>query len=153
GSSYFIYRQQTFEYGLLVTYFSPAMLGVASDISWDNRRVFIESKHPYVSERLTSMLMPEMWHFSIGDNISIVGEETDLHGEIAKGVISEVFSRACEVDTDIGETVVVQMDHLVKRFIPGDYVKVLKGPHANMEGLVGERDGCVIGLIPEHSHS
>ncbi|KAJ3725302.1 hypothetical protein C8R42DRAFT_640187 [Lentinula raphanica] len=153
GHSYFIYVKQCFEYGLLAAYFSPAMLSVAPDISWDNRRRFIESKHPYVAERLDSMPMPELWHFDVGDAVSIVGEESDLHGEIARGVIRNVLPRACEVDTQVGETVVVENDHLVKTFIPGDYVQVLKGPHANTKGLVGARDGRVLGLIRDFSHS
>ncbi|KAJ3819783.1 hypothetical protein F5880DRAFT_1489137 [Lentinula raphanica] len=153
GHSYFVYDNQCFEYGLLAAYFSPAMLSVAPDISWENRRLFIESKHPFVAERLTSLPMPELWHFDVGEFVSIVGEEPDLHGEIAKGVIRVVYHGACEVDTEVGETVVVEKDHLVKTFVPGDYVKVLKGPHADTNGLVGERAGRVLGLIRDFSHS
>ncbi|KAJ3979051.1 hypothetical protein F5890DRAFT_1559268 [Lentinula detonsa] len=153
GIPYFKYQNQFFESGLLIEYFSPAMLSVAPDISWDNRRLFIASKHPLVLQRLNSMPMPELWHFEEGESVSIVGEELDLHGEIARGTITRVSIEACEVDTDIGETIVVRMDHLVKRFIPGDYVKVMKGPHADMNGLIGERDGRVLGLIPDFAHS
>ncbi|KAJ3709420.1 hypothetical protein DFJ43DRAFT_966034, partial [Lentinula guzmanii] len=149
----FKYQNQFFKSGLLIEYFSPAMLSVAPDISWDNHRLFIASKHPLVLQRLNSMPMPELWHFEEGESVSIVGEELDLHGEIARGIITRVSIGACEVDTDIGETIVVRMDHLVKRFIPGDYVKVMKGPHADMNGLIGERDGCVLGLIPDFAHS
>ncbi|KAJ3833058.1 hypothetical protein F5878DRAFT_665993 [Lentinula raphanica] len=97
--------------------------------------------------------MPELWHFDVGDSVSIAGEQLGLHGEITRGIIREVYLRTCEVDTALGETVVVQNDRLVKTFIPGDYVKVLKGPHANTQGLVGERDGRVLGLIRDLSHS
>ncbi|KAJ3709489.1 hypothetical protein C8R42DRAFT_641630 [Lentinula raphanica] len=119
----------------------------------DNRRLFIESKHPFVLQRLSSMPTPELWHFEEGESVSIVGEELDLHGEIARGIIIEVFIGECEVETNVGETVVVHMDHLVKRFVPGDYVKVMKGTHTDTKGLVGERDGRVLGLIPDSSHS
>ncbi|KAJ3816529.1 hypothetical protein F5880DRAFT_1512582, partial [Lentinula raphanica] len=153
GMSYFKYKNQFFESGLLVDYISPAMLSVAPEISWDNRRLFVESKHPFVLERLSSMPMPELWHFEEGESVSIVGEELDLHGESTRGVISQVSLRACEVTTNIGETIVVQKDHLVKTFSPGEYVKVVKGPHADTKGLIGERDGRVLGLIPDLSHS
>ncbi|KAJ3728661.1 hypothetical protein C8R42DRAFT_638389 [Lentinula raphanica] len=153
GISYFKYNNQFFESGLMIEYFSPAMLSVAPDISWDNRRLFIESKHPFVLQRLSSMPTPELWHFEEGESVSIVGEELDLHGEIARGIIIEVFIGECEVETNVGETVVVHMDHLVKRFVPGDYVKVMKGTHTDTKGLVGERDGRVLGLIPDSSHS
>ncbi|KAJ3764509.1 hypothetical protein FB446DRAFT_608893, partial [Lentinula raphanica] len=146
-----------FQSGLLMEYFSPASLSVANTISATNRALLLESAHPNVLARQNSLPMPEAWKFEEGELVSVLDEATDLLTDHPDGVIRTVLSQSCEVeiqrDGNINELDVIPMERLVKKHTPGDYVKVVGGSHAGTTGMVGERNGRVVGLIPDNSQS
>ncbi|KAJ3765806.1 hypothetical protein FB446DRAFT_604761, partial [Lentinula raphanica] len=156
---YYAYGADVFQSGLLVKYFAPASLSVARSISGENRKVLIESNHPFVLQRQYSMPDPEHWLFNEGDEVCILPKETDASssGLSRRGVIRSVFQGYCEVDVALGggttEVMPVLTSLLLKNVAPGDYVNVLVGRHAELFGLVGEKSGRTLGLIPDDSYT
>ncbi|KAJ3757304.1 hypothetical protein EV360DRAFT_71239 [Lentinula raphanica] len=154
---YFLWANWTFQSGLLVEYFAPASLSVANTISTTNKDLLLKSQHPMVLARRNSLPVPETWKFEEGEAVSVLDAATDLLASHGDGVIRTVVSQSCEVeiqlDNGIKQVEVIPMECLVKKHTPGDYVRVLGGPHAHTTGMVGERNGRVLGLILDNSHS
>ncbi|KAJ3720691.1 hypothetical protein C8R42DRAFT_722382 [Lentinula raphanica] len=154
---YFLWANWTFQSGLLVEYFAPASLSVANTISTTNKDLLLKSQHPMVLARRNSLPVPETWKFEEGEAVSVLDAATDLLTSHGDGVIRTVLSQSCEVeiqlDNGIKQVEVIPMECLVKKHTPGDYVRVLGGPHAHTTGMVGERNGRVLGLILDNSHS
>ncbi|KAJ3714955.1 hypothetical protein C8R42DRAFT_725898 [Lentinula raphanica] len=154
---YFLWSNWTFQSGLLVDYFPPASLTVANTISTANRALLLESAHPNVLARQNSLPLPESWKFEEGEVVSVLDAATDLLTDHPDGVIRAVLSQSCEVDIERDgghmELEAIPMERLVKKHTPGDYVKVVGGYHAGTTGMVGERNGRVLGLIVDNSYS
>ncbi|KAJ3764689.1 hypothetical protein FB446DRAFT_795847 [Lentinula raphanica] len=159
GGEYYTYRNKAYQSGLILMYLSAASLSVARGISGQNRNLLIESEHPFVLERRHGLPIPEHWQFNEGDEVLILEEETQdsrLPSASHYGLVTSVLEGNCEVEHELNgsvkELIVVRMD-MVKNITPGDYVKVLAGIHAELSGLVGEKSGRVIGLIPDNSYT
>ncbi|KAJ3710258.1 hypothetical protein C8R42DRAFT_729402 [Lentinula raphanica] len=154
---YFLWANWTFQSGLLVEYFAPASLSIANTISTTNKDLLLKSQHPMVLARQHSLPVPETWKFEEGEAVSVLDAATDLLASHSDGVICTVLSQSCEVelqlDNGIKQVEVIPMECLVKKHTPGDYIRVVAGPHAHTTGMVGERNGRVLGVILDNSHS
>ncbi|KAJ3738650.1 hypothetical protein EV360DRAFT_90525 [Lentinula raphanica] len=155
SGEYYVDGHQVFQSGLIMMYLSPASLSVARGISGQIRSLLIQSENPFVLERRHSMPIPEHWKFNEGDEVLIFDEE--FTGSSPCGLVRSVLNGSCEVehelDGSVKDLVIVRMDKLVKSVAPGDYVKVLVGIHAELSGIVGEKNGRVLGLIPDNSYN
>ncbi|KAJ3964882.1 hypothetical protein EV361DRAFT_955536 [Lentinula raphanica] len=152
---YFLWANWTFQSGLLVEYFAPASLSIANTISTTNRELLLKSQHPMVLARQNSLPVPETWKFEEGEVVSVLDAATDLASD-SDGIIRTVLSQSCEVEIQldgIKQVDVIPMERIVKKHTPGDYVRVVAGPYAPTPGMVGERNGRVLGLILDNSHS
>ncbi|KAJ3729816.1 hypothetical protein C8R42DRAFT_637961 [Lentinula raphanica] len=154
---YFLWDNNTFQSGLLVDYFPPAFLSVANSISSANRELLFKSGHPRILERQYSLPIPDSWLFQEGEMVHILDDGSDAISTSTNGVIRAVLPNSCEVEIELDihtkEVTVLPMARLVKKFVPGDYVKVVAGPFADTTGLVGEKSGRVLGLILDNAHT
>ncbi|KAJ3765049.1 hypothetical protein FB446DRAFT_655790 [Lentinula raphanica] len=159
SGEYYTYGNEVFQSGLIFKFCTPASLSVARGISGQNRKLLIESRNAYVLARQHSMPIPEHWRFDEGDEVAILVEQWDIGsiGSTLYGLVKLVLDRSCEVEVTLDHSTKeirnVGMEMLLKNVSPGDYVEVLAGAHAKLCGLIGEKNGRVIGLIPDNAYS
>ncbi|KAJ3713042.1 hypothetical protein C8R42DRAFT_727377 [Lentinula raphanica] len=157
SGDYYTYGSEVYQSGLIMLLFAPASLAVAHTISGENHRLFIESKHAFVLERRHSIPVPEHWSFHEGDEVRVISEAPHHSGPLRYGLVRSVLRRCCEVefvvDGGFKELIAIPMNLLVKEVTPGDYVKVVAGIHDELCGLVGEKNGRVVGIIPDNSYT
>ncbi|KAJ3816587.1 hypothetical protein F5880DRAFT_1512532 [Lentinula raphanica] len=101
GGDYYTYGSEVYQLGLVMMLFAPASLSVARTISGENRKILIESTHPFVLERQHSMPVPEHWSFSEGDEVRVSPDAADYPDSSRHGVVVAVLHRSCEVEIDL----------------------------------------------------
>ncbi|KAJ3714766.1 hypothetical protein C8R42DRAFT_237617 [Lentinula raphanica] len=132
----------TFSQGLLLKYFTPKSLSTATSIPRELYHLFVKSRHPFF--KTAPILQPDDWEFLPGDKVT-----SSSHGREISGTVVSVTESGCEVECEEGLHSIPNL-HLRKSFIPGDYVRILRGPEKDATGLVAAVTPRLVGLIPDH---
>ncbi|ESK83833.1 hypothetical protein Moror_13516 [Moniliophthora roreri MCA 2997] len=148
----FVFQGNTFVFGLLVKFFSEQVLYLANSMSAELYFLFSICCHPIVW--WFPVPQPDSWHFEVGDYV--VCDQPNMPVYLYGWFVEMSNDRHCIIDLGYGEEEhlrVVLAQYLKKVFEPGDYVKVVSGPHQGREGLILEKLNSFIGVLEVHGHS
>jgi transcription elongation factor len=143
NSNTFIFRGQTFEYGLLVREINTKSISFpATAIHSQIAALFLRSKHPFVMS--TKFPSPAEWSFIANDLVEI-----DCGSSVGKlGHVKVVQPDSLEIElTDSGEHILCTWYDVRKWILKGELVKVTGGTEVGRMGLVTETKPTEVSIL------